>query len=319
MPTLALPDPVRATLLADHRRILVLGARGWIGRCLLAMLHAALGEQQFAMRVRCFGSARGRVNLGGGRSVRQAPLPTLARLRAAPSMAFHLAFLTKDKVAGMPEADYVEINRRLSADVARGIVAAGVDRLFLASSGAAGFANDSTAAADLRLYGQLKREDEQRFADWAITEPERRLLSCRIFALSGPYINKPSTYALGSFIRAGLKGGPVVVTAPFPVVRSYVAVTDVLAAALAELLAANGPPVIEIDTGGTAMELGEVGAAVARHLGVAVQRMPLRAGVASVYAGNDVVWQAFLARHAITGQSLDEQIANTAAWLRNCK
>jgi hypothetical protein len=158
MTTLALPslaDGVRLApaaleaLRADHRRIVVVGAGGWIGRALLAGLHDALGEAA-GERIACFGSAAREVGIGAGRTVPQHPLARLAQLPHRPSLLFHLAFLTKDKVAAMAQGEFRSANRALSHQVFDALEPIGVDRLFLASSGAAAFADDDDAAPAVR-------------------------------------------------------------------------------------------------------------------------------------------------------------------------
>ncbi|OSZ70697.1 hypothetical protein CAP39_06965 [Sphingomonas sp. IBVSS1] len=315
LPTgLALPDSVANNVRSDRRRILVIGAGGWIGRTLLALLWQCLGPGEFSRRVVAFGSSARDIELSSTIKVSQQPLETLTDLEPAPSLAFHLAFLTKDKVAGMDRDRYITANRAVSDRVMAGLLSAGVDRLFLASSGAAAFADDASAADDLRLYGQLKREDEQRFADWATDG--RRAMICRIYAVSGPYVNKPETYALASFIGAALAGGPVTVKAPRQVFRSYVAVREVLAAALAELLSAEAPPVTLVDSGGAPTELADVAAIVADLFGTTMVRAPISEADSNIYVGDDIAWQKLLHRHGLGSMTLREQIWETAQWLQ---
>ncbi|RZI60302.1 MAG: hypothetical protein EOP94_01720, partial [Zymomonas sp.] len=58
-----LSEPARRMISADNRRIVLVGARGWIGRSLLTLLHEALGAEDLARRVVCFGSAEATLRL----------------------------------------------------------------------------------------------------------------------------------------------------------------------------------------------------------------------------------------------------------------
>src|SRR5206468_11290266 len=129
----------------------------------------------------------------------------LTSLPSRPTILLHTAFLTKDCAARMSEADYVAQNQAIRLTVLDALDSVGVNRLFLASSGAAAHADDPAASPAMRLYGSMKRDDEQIFADWA-DETSNRVVAARLFALSGPYINKPETYALASFILDALAG-----------------------------------------------------------------------------------------------------------------
>lgn len=306
----------RNALIADSRRVVIVGARGWIGRTVLSLLGDALAPEIFADRVACFGSRRGAVELDGGPSVPQRPLAELRDLDSRPTLLLHLAFLTKEKVSGMAAADYSKANRALSQQVFEALEPTGTDRLFVASSGAAAFADDIAAAEDLRLYGGLKRDDETLFAAWADAAPlARRAVIARIYSVSGPHINKLETYALASFILDALAGSAIEVRAPMPVVRSYVAVRDIVSLAFASLLAEQGAPVTRFDTGGEALELGVVAQAVASALGGHMLRRPITELGENRYVGDDAVWRALLAQHAITPLSLEQQILETAAFL----
>jgi nucleoside-diphosphate-sugar epimerase len=303
-------------VLASKRRIVVVGAGGWVGRTTIALLREALGEAGFAARVRCFGSADGVIDMGKDGLVTQRKLACLTDLAKEPTLLLHLAFLTKDKVAEMDPAAYAAANRTLAEQVFEALDGIGVDRLFVASSGAAAFADDLAAAEDLRLYGQLKREDETRFAKWAqAMRDQRRAVIARIYSLSGPWINKPETYALASFIRDAQAGRPIEVRAPMAVYRSYVAAREVVSVALAALLTREGDPVLRFDTGGVPLELGAVAQVVAEVVGGQVNRAPIVEGRDGCYVGDDRQWIELLERFGMTSAPIAEQVAETAAWL----
>lgn len=297
----------------DDRRIVIVGASGWIGRALLAGLFDALGEEAARARIACFGSSEREVRFGDHGIVQQ-PLDSLADLETKPTILFHLAFLTKDKVGGMSEEAYVTANRSLSGKVLDALGSIGADRIFVASSGAAAFADDPDAAHDLRLYGSLKRDDEQAFGAWAESAPGRRSLVIRIYALSGPFINKHETYALASFVIDALADRPIEVRAPIRVERSFVPVREVTSLALAELMS-EGPPSLLIDSGGTAMELADVAEAVANRLGGSVERAAIGEGRPNIYTSDPSAYDALLARHSITSTPMGEQAAQTAVTL----
>lgn len=319
LPTLAqacaLDNPAVELLCAGSRRIIVVGAGGWIGRALLRGLHDALGAGAFAERVAAFGASARAIDIGDGISAMQRPLAELGALRAKPSLLFNLAFLTKDKVAGMPRDDYVAANRALTQTVLGKLDPIGVDRLFLASSGAAAFAEDPEASEDLRLYGALKRDDEDIFAAWAAEDPARRAVITRIYSLSGPFINKHEVYALASFIKASLGGEPIVVRAPMHVLRSYVAIRELMSLVLVQLLGEAGEQVRRYDSGGDALELVEVAALVARVLGGEVQRAEITRDQPNRYVGAPEPYAHMLDEAGIAPVVLEQQIAETAITL----
>lgn len=310
-------DPaVRWRVLADNRRIVIAGVSGWVGRTTAALLHEALGPEVFAKRVFCFGSRAATHDLGGGVTVVQRPLEELSRLVPAPTLLFNLAFLTMDKVAGMDRAEYLATNRALTETILTAANTIGVDRLFLASSGAAAYADDENAAENLRVYGGLKRADETVFADWARAAPaERRAVIARIYSVSGPWINKHDVYALASLILNALNGEPVRVHAPMRVWRGYVAVRELVSLVFAALLAEEGAPVIRVDTGGEALELGELAAQVAATLGGVAERQAVTSEADNRYLGDHRAYAETLDRYGISHLELKGQIIETAAYL----
>jgi nucleoside-diphosphate-sugar epimerase len=309
-----LAPPAVAALRADDRRIVIVGAGGWIGRALLAGLHDAL-DHAASEQIVCFGSAARYIDIGDGRVVPQRALAELTDLPHRPTLLFHLAFLTKDKAAGMDAADYRRDNRALSRRVFGALEPIGVDRLFLASSGAAAFADNVAAAPDLRLYGSLKREDEDLFSDWANTGASRRALIMRIHSLAGPFINKHETYAFASLVLDALSGRPITVTAPMRVERSYVAVREILSLATAALLAPEAPALRQLDSGGEALELGELAQRIAAELGGQVKRPPLTSDCINTYVGNCLQYNDLLSELKIDPVTLDAQIRETAGYL----
>jgi nucleoside-diphosphate-sugar epimerase len=239
----------------------------------------------------------------------------MASLSLQPTIVFHLAFLTKDKIAGMPESEYIQANRTLSDTVLQHLGSIGTDRVFLASSGAAAFADKVDAAADVRLYGRLKLRDELAFGAWAGAEVGRRAVIGRIYSLAGPFINKHDTYALASFILDALRHHPIEVKARNRVVRSYVAVRELLSVAIMGLLAKPGDAVVQFDSGGEPMELGSLAQMVARILGGHVNRAALSDDAANIYVGDGGTYERLLAQYGISPVSLTDQITETASFL----
>jgi UDP-glucuronate decarboxylase len=309
-----LPEHIGRALRESGLRIVITGAGGWIGLATLEMLVNALGPA-FAARVCCFGSGPRSLVLRDGTRIEQSALSDLPNLPSVPSLVLHTAFLTKDRVAAMDEAAYVAANGQISALVHDSLDRIGARAIFVASSGAAYRADDPAAAHDFQLYGRLKRDDEDVFARWALAAPGRTAVIARIFNIAGPYINKPETYALASFINDALAGRPIEVRAPHKVVRAYVAVREVIALVIAALLE-GGDGAIRFDTGGEPMELAEVAERVAAEFGGgAVRRAALTSAREDNYVGARSVYDDLLRRYDIPPVSFSSQLRETAEYL----
>lgn len=308
-------EPAVARMIADGDfHIAIAGAGGWLGLATLDLLEQALGDQ-LEHRVSCYGSAERNLCLNSGRQVRQRPLSELKQLEADAVWLLHFAFQTKDRADAMSEEAYRASNAVISDTVLDAVRVLPVDAMFVASSGAAAKASDPLATPAMRLYGQMKLEDEDRFATWA-TENQRRAVIGRIFNITGPYINKHQAYAIASFILDALQHRPIAVRAPREVLRGYVAIRELMSLVFA-LLAERSEAVTRFDSGGMPMELGDVAQIVARTLGgTSVERAAIVDVSPDRYFGDNSTYGALRASFGIGHVPLERQIIETAQYLQ---
>jgi nucleoside-diphosphate-sugar epimerase len=315
----ALPDDLAAALRTTDHRILVTGAGGWIGSATLHMLNSALGPDAFKRRVRAFAGRARTLSLMDGTEVLLLPLEALGEIKDGPSLLFHYAFLGKERVADMPLADYVAANARITAIVRGAVQRLRPAGMFLTSSGAV-YRADRSIESDLAAnpYGVLKHRDETVFAE-ACAASGVKLVTARVFNLSGEYINKVTSYALSSFILDALAGRPITVRAKRRVERSYVYAGDVVRMALACLLdRAPAPPVFDT-AGGQVVELGELAELVRKACGLSDSSI-LRdefdtAAQSDRYVGDPAIMEALAGSKQMPIMPLAPQIELTAGYL----
>ncbi|MEG3087842.1 NAD-dependent epimerase/dehydratase family protein [Sphingomonas sp. PB4P5] len=304
---------VAKALAHNDRHIAITGASGWIGRATLDLLERTLGDA-FATRVSCYGSSARAIDIGEGRVVSQHALSDLAQLGSGPVWLLHFAFQTKERADEMSEDAYRAANQAIADTVLDALDRIDVEAVFVASSGAAGKADDPAATAGMRLYGAMKRDDEARFSAWA-SERGRRAVIGRIFNLTGPYINKHDAYAIASFIRDAQAARPIAVHAPRAVIRGYVAIRELMSLVFA-LLGVAPDAVVRFDSGGEALELGEVARIVAQTLGGGpVARAAIIDAVADRYVGDSAAYAALLDQHGIRPVALDQQVRETGRYM----
>jgi UDP-glucuronate decarboxylase len=318
---LTLPPATAESLRSSETRVLVTGAGGWIGSATLELLAQALGPEHFQRRVRAFASRNRRLDLRGGVSIDLVSLESLAAIETGPAILLHYAFLTREKASAMGVDAYGQANSSISDTVATAVARLKPQGMFLASSGAVygpGRAFEEDLARD--PYGVLKRRDETLFAE-ACRAAGTRLTIARVFNLSGPYINKLDSYALACFLVDALAGRPIAIRAKRLVERSYVHVGDVVALALAELLAPGSRPLTFDTAGERVVEVGELARLVTAGVGrpdLEIRRPPLDpAELADRYVGDAAAMQALARRHDIRLLDLPEQIRWTAEYVRS--
>ena len=296
-------------------RVVVVGAGGWLGLATLELLHGLFGKD-FPTRVRCFGSDARTLALRAGVAVEQQPLSLLADLTPRPTLVLHLAFLTQEKAKAMPEADYVAANRTISGSVLEALDGIGAEGVFLPSSGAVYRVDRPDAAASMRLYGRLKLEDEVAIADWC-QRRRRRAVIARVFNLSGPYINKQSSYALACFIADALAGRPIEIRATRPVLRSYVAISELMSVVFGALTDGEAGPVLFDTAGDDVYEMSDIAAVVEETLGHGrgVRRPPLTELEPDRYTGDGAVYRRLRADLGIEPVAFTLQVDETSRFM----
>ncbi|MDB5484053.1 MAG: nucleoside-diphosphate-sugar epimerase [Caulobacteraceae bacterium] len=296
-------------------RVVVAGAGGWLGLAALELLHGLLGER-FAERVKAFGSSARTLSLRGGVSVDQQPLSALADLPPRPTLVLHLAFLTQEKASAMSEADYIAANRAISGAVLAALDGLGAEGVFLPSSGAVYMVDRPQAQAAMRLYGRMKLEDETAFADWSRARRKRAVIA-RVFNLSGPYINKQSSYALACFIADALAGRPIEIRATRPVLRSYAAISELMSVVFGALTDGEAGPVLFDTAGDEVLEMDEIASVVERSLspGHGVRRPPLTESEPDRYTGDGAVYRRFRDHLGIEPVAFSRQVEETSRFM----
>jgi nucleoside-diphosphate-sugar epimerase len=299
--------------------VIVTGGGGWLGQTTLDLLDHALGADM-GERVLVYGSHARLLPLASGRQVPCRTLAALADYTGPPPLVLHYACVTRDRVAGMGAANVLAANREIREAVAALLERAGARGVFLPSSGAVyDRGRGLTTDAEGNPYGLAKRHDEERFLDLAAAGGIPLVLA-RVFNLAGPFINKPGTYALASFLLDVLAERPIEIRARGRVVRSYVHVADLLLMALGALLllpAASGA--VRFDTAGeVAVELGELATRAAAVLGrpyLPIRRAPPDGRPDDVYCGEGARMRALAARLMLPLSPLEAQIRDTATFL----
>lgn len=303
----------------SYGRVIVTGASGWVGRNAVDLLIREVAED-FTDRV-VLSTSRARQLPTEAGVVDTIPLSGLLGL--APSsrtLIIHCGFPTQDQVEVKGEQSYVAAIVRLRDEMQRIIGRLGaVDMVYMSSGAATHVEQGASVAHRTRVYGQAKIDDEAAY-ETAIARSGGRLCTVRAFALSGSYMTKPETYALGSLILQAQRSGGIEVMANRPVRRSYMAIDDMLAIAIHAVHALAAGETRRFETAGEVVEVGDLARRVLVVLGHdpdAVTRPPIDASSpANDYLGDRTMVGALAESAVITPAGLDDQIVMTADWLR---
>ena len=301
-------------------RVVLTGASGWVGRNAVDLLARELGGG-FPDRV-VLSTTRARAIPTPAGDIRTVATTDLPGLPAAPgTLIIHCGFPTQDQVDAMGEQSYIDAITGLRATMLETIAGLGaVDMVYISSGAATSVQQGGPVAHRTQVYGQAKVDDEQAYAQ-AIATTGGRLCVIRAFALSGPYMTKPDTYALGSLILQAQRSGSIEVTADRPVRRSYMSMDDMLRIGIHAVQHLAAGETVRFETAGEVVEVGDLARrtlAVLGHDPAAVTRPPLDpAAAANDYLGDPVEVGALAAAAGVVPTPLDAQIAATADWLQH--
>jgi UDP-glucuronate decarboxylase len=302
----------------DYERVVVTGATGWVGRNAVDVLIHALGD---ALGDRVVLSAtRARIVDTAAGPIDAIATPDLMGLTPGPrTLVIHCGFPTQDRVEVVGEDPYVEAVARLRALMCSLVERLGaVDMVYLSSGAATSVERGEDVAARTRIYGQAKIDDEAAYAG-AVAVAGGRLCIVRAFALSGPYMTKPETYALGSLILQAQRSGAIEVMADRPVRRSYMAIDDMLRIAIHGVGGLGPGDDRRFETAGEVVEVGELARRTLALLGHdprAISRPAIDPdALANDYLGDPAAVGAVASAAGVVPASLDDQIAVTAEWL----
>ena len=294
-------------------RVVITGAPGWVGRVAASTFAGDGAELVLATR-------SSRSIMVGNAAYDVCRVQELEALpRVDQTLVIHAGFPTQDQVEVMGEQPYIDAITRLRVTMRHVVEQLGaVDMVYISSGAATSVQHGEPVAHRTAVYGQAKIDDEVAYAE-TIASTGGRLCIIRAFALSGPYMTKPETYALGSLILQAQRSGAIEVVADRPVRRSYMAMDDMLRIAIHAVGDLGPGDTVRFETAGEVVEVGDLARRVLSVVGedpAAITRPAIAADAPpNDYLGDPAVLRTLAAAAGIVPASLDDQIAATAKWL----
>ena len=307
-------------LIPEQYGVVIVGATGWMGRATIEYFRRVYGDA-ILERIWALGSRARTLPLANGGKVNVQSLDSPKIPNDLPVLLFHYAFLTKDKVAGRTEHEYVSANMQIRDGVAALLKHLDVKGFFMPSSGAVYRAIEGGGANDETLYGNMKLEDEGVFCKLA----KARNIPCvipRVFNTAGPFINKFEHYALAAFIVDCVKQNHFRINADIGVWRSYYDVSDIIELGINLLMSELDGCCIFDTVGAEIVEIGELAQRVVRLVGdknTRVTRPYVKSAKfgESYYVGRPDAIREYERKFHLNPLTLDAQILETAAYIRS--
>jgi nucleoside-diphosphate-sugar epimerase len=311
-------------------RILVTGGSGFFGQWLTEALVALDEEYALGLTLSIVGRNGARLaERTKHLQARWARLTLLAedvRAFRPPEMPTHVIHAATPASAALNEADPTEMISVI-IDGTRNLLSATIDaeRFLYVSSGAVyGTQQDSHVAEDFQggpvitsprsAYGEGKRLAEVLCAI-AAERNHRAVTIARPFAFVGPWLPLDAHFAIGNFLRDGLRGGPIVVAGDGTAVRSYLYAADLTVWLLATLVDGHAGRAYNIGSerpisiGQLAATIGALNSSAVEIRGVPVAGHPAHRYVPSVARARNELGLA-------ESLSLEDALLRTLRWHR---
>jgi nucleoside-diphosphate-sugar epimerase len=287
-----------------QRRIVVLGASGWLGTTLVRELLSQGSRDHLLV------ASHTRQQLLGSNNylVRAFSKPEIRDF--SPEVVINCAFLTKDRFKTHDIQDFIRINEELTSQFLDVLSLPQVGVGVTISSGSATL--QSADSIKLNPYGYLKRLEQEKLL--SMGSSTLTVGVARAWSLSGDLVPSPTSYALSNFIWQALTTGEISVDAPNEVWRRYCDAAEFLNVALLSIMSGRASIV---DSGGPLVELRALAETVADTIGNVTVTSSSPVGTPEIYASNGQQYQQLCTELGISVESLVSQINRVVSAIRS--
>jgi len=296
--------------MAKKRRWVLTGASGWFGQTALWEYEQLHGPEALRRDVVACASAAKEIDIGSPHGPVQAVgLEALDSVGDASGL-IHLAFLTRDRVAGFGVEPYIKANKAITARVADFINRnPGIPILTTSSGAAAVFDNGDVNLSD-NPYAALKQEEEEL---WRSNGAERMAAVFRVYAATGRFIKGPKVFALSDFLSKALAGQRIEIRSERPVIRSYVHVGTMMRLFWSMLMQPAKPGFLQFDAAMQTLTLVELAEAISTLWNLPDPSFQIDPSLpADNYQADSGPFRELLRQYAIEALNFRKQLQETA-------
>lgn len=292
-------------LLAIYDQIVIYGAKGWVGRSAVELL---IEDMQHLKKhqILLIGSKTElaeKVNL---------PLDVYSAVDAnkylGQSILFlNAAYLRREKLADMRAEEYEKKNEEI-IEFALNLIKNGNIRTFVnLSSGVASQGSLENLHLVTDLYAKAKIKDEVLFSQ-ACELMKVQLINCRIYAMSGRFVNEFNHLALTSFIGQAIND-PYSISVKSPTtLRTYIDSGDLVEVLFSLALTGKN---YQIDSGGELTSLGELANVVSKAAKGSTVDKPENFEKSADYFGDYLEFNKLADECGVTLKNLSEQVTES--------
>ena len=283
------------------RSIVIYGARGWMGKSAISVLRKTFFND-FDLELTLIGSKNSQIDIDGVNFSILDPDSAKKSIKDI-DVFLNAAFLRREFLKSITHEGFVNRNNELS-EFAFSILDKFKPETFInLSSGAA--ARDSLNLLD-DPYGFLKQDWEKRFAA-ECSSNSVKFINCRIYSLTGRFINEFENLAISQFIQSALNKKKIFVNSEKSI-RTYVD-----SETLCELLFSMAFKGVSasFDSGGVKTTMGNLANSIKSVIDPKNVELDLNDEKSEDYFGDYDGFQELLGKYEIKLESLEQQIVKT--------
>lgn len=282
-----------------------------MGRSAIEYISTIATQDALTHQVLLIGSKRSQLSLGNFNFEILEPSSAFNQIKKG-GIFYNAAFLRREFLHKMNVNEYIQINTDIT-DFAKRALQEKQLKCFINLS--SGVARDFDVNLDLRIenvYSYLKKLYEEEFLVYC-SEANTRFVNCRIYSLSGKYINEFHNLALSSFISQAISERRIYVESPMTS-RTYLDSVD-----LAQILLKKAMQDEDIffDTGGNLVTMLELAETIKKVLGDKDLEIYKGNLESPNYFGDYKRFDSLISHLNIQLTALDQQIVKTLEAFKN--
>jgi nucleoside-diphosphate-sugar epimerase len=288
----------------EPSQYIIYGANGWLGRSALKSIIDSCSNFD-SNKILLIGSRASSIQVEGKNFQIFEQDQALESIQEYGCF-YNSAFLRKEKLLALGYERYVHENNSISSFAEMVIRTKKLSSFINISSGAASVFDADKKSMEIEPYGYLKKHWEGIFAN-ASREYRTQNINCRVYSVSGRYINEFKNLALTNFISQAKETKKIEVKSP-ATRRTFIDAVD-LAHVLFKLL--DGKTNLDIDSGGQLVSLSEMAVSVAKALNLTSDDVEEGSENSLDYYGDYEKFNALASHLNIQIKNLDSQINET--------
>jgi nucleoside-diphosphate-sugar epimerase len=292
-------------LLANYDQVVIYGAKGWMGRSAVELLTRE--EQHFR---------RHQILLIGSKTelAHNAKLPVdvfsaneATQYLGQKILFLNAAYLRREKLNEMKAEEYEKKNEEVIEFALDQIKSGKIKTFINLSSGVASQGSLENLHLVTDLYAKAKIRDEALLSK-ACELIKIQLINCRIYAMTGKFVNEFNNLALTSFIGQAIKD-PYSISVKSPTtLRTYIDSGDLVEVLFRLALTGNN---YQIDSGGELTSLGNLANVVSDAAKGSTVEKPENFEKSADYFGNYLEFNELAAKCGISLKNINEQVTET--------